>query len=264
MMKVSVVITVLNEEGSILPLLESIFHQTQKPAEVIIVDGGSKDKTVNLINDFKIKFKFNTIIRIIVVNGGNRSVGRNAGIKLAENEIIALTDAGCVLDKNWLKEITAPFDDQTVEVVGGYYKPQASSIFARCVAVYTLVMPDKVNSDKFLPAARSMAIRQKTWQEVGGFPEEFSLNEDYVFARRLKKRGVKFFFAKAAIVYWQPPQTLKKVFRMFFNFAKGEAQARIFRPKGTTRKSQKTISITLKHLLVQYSSDCYSCSAIRK
>ena len=48
-MKVSVCITVFNEEGSIGELLDSLLKQTKKPGEIVIVDGGSKDKTVDVI-----------------------------------------------------------------------------------------------------------------------------------------------------------------------------------------------------------------------
>lgn len=231
-MKTSLVTAVLNEEKTIQPLLLSIFQQTQKPDEVIIVDGGSKDKTIKSIKDFKIKFEPASIIRIIVTNGANRAKGRNTGIKLAKNEIIVLTDAGCVLEKNWLAGITAPFINSQIEVVSGYYRGhRAASIFERCVAVYTLVVPERVRLNHFLPSARSMALRKKVWQEAGGFPEEFSLNEDYVFAKKLKKQGRKFYFAKKAIVFWQPRENLLKAFLMFYNFARGDSQAGIFRPK---------------------------------
>lgn len=223
-MKVSIVVTVLNEEESIIRLLESIFYQTKKPDEVVIVDGGSKDKTVRLIKEFK-------NIRLVELKGANRPRGRNVGIKMTKNEIIAITDGGCVLDKNWLEEIISPFKDPKVEIVSGYYRVQAKSVFGKCVGVYTLVMPDRINTREFLPSTRSMAFRKNVWKEAGGFPEKFSLNEDYVFAQILKKTGKKFYFTKRAIVYWKPRENLKKAFLMFYYFAKGDAQASVLRLK---------------------------------
>ena len=76
-----------------------------------------------------------------------------------------------------------------------------------------------------------MAIRKRVWEEAGRFPEEFSLNEDYVFTKTLKRMGKKFQFAKGAIVYWKPRENFKKAFLMFYYFAKGDAEARLFRPK---------------------------------
>lgn len=230
--KVSVAMTVLNEEKSIAPLLESILSQTEKPDEVIIVDGGSRDRTVAQIKNSKLKIqKGKSKFKIYIKRGYNRAQGKNYAIKKAKNEIIAITDAGVILDKNWVKNITGPFKNKSVEIVSGYYKIDASTIFEKCVGVYVLVMPDKVSSKTFLPSSRSMALKKSTWREAGGFPEEFPLNDDYVFAHTLKRLKKNFYFARDAICYWKPRQNIVSAFLMFYFFALGDSQARIFRPK---------------------------------
>lgn len=223
-MKISVVITVLNEQKTILFLLKSLALQSKKPNEVIIVDGGSTNNTLSVIPNKKTKFE-------LLKKMGNRAVGRNEGIRKASHEIIAITDAGCILDKHWLKEITDPFNSSDVEVVSGYYKIQANSVFEQCVGVYSLVMPKSIHSQEFLPSSRSMALRKNVWRQAGEFPEQSSLNEDYVFARKLQKLHKKICFAKNAIVYWAPRNNIKDTFFMFYQFARGDAQALLFRPK---------------------------------
>ena len=222
--KVSFVATVLNEEETIKGLLDSIIQQTKKPDEVIVVDGGSTDRTLSEISNIKLKFR-------VLTKHGNRSVGRNAGIKRATGDIILLSDAGCTLDKNWVKNIIQPFDNHSVDVVAGYYKAKPKTVFEKCLVPYVFVMPDKVNPKTFLPASRSMAFRKGVWKKVGGFPQEFSHNEDYVFANRLKKMNAAMVFKRDAIVYWQPRTNLKQAFIMFFRFALGDAEAGIYRPK---------------------------------
>lgn len=230
-MKVSIAITVLNEERTIVGLLESIFHQTKKPDEVVIVDGGSTDRTVSLIKEFQRRYDKGEVIQLIVEKNSNRAKGRNLAIERATFEIVALTDAGCILDPNWLFEITKPFKDPRVEIVSGYYKDRARSVFEKCVAAYVFVMPDRVDVKKFLPSSRSMAMRKSLFRETGGFPKEYPLNEDYVFNLRLKKLNKQFFFNKKAICYWLPRENIRESFSMFYRFAKGDSQARIFRPK---------------------------------
>lgn len=230
-MKVSIVITVLNEQNSTSHLLQSLLLQTKKPNEIIIVDGGSSDKTVAELKTQKAKLKSKIKNLRILIKPGNRAVGRNFGIESAKNEFIAITDAGCILDKHWLANITKPFKDESVDVVAGYYRGLPENIFEKCLVPYVLVMPDRIEPEKFLPASRSLAFKKSIWEKVGGFPENYSYNEDYIFAKKLKKIGVKIVFVKDAVVGWMPRKNIVEAFMMFFKFALGDAQARIFRPK---------------------------------
>ena len=243
-MRISFVATILNEEKNIKFLLSSLIHQTKKPDEIIIVDGGSKDKSVQNIRDFISGIKSEKIRRSIklISKKGNRSVGRNEGILKSKGEVIVLSDAGCIPDKNWVKNITKPFGNNDIEVVSGYYKGVPISNFAKSLIPYVLVMRDRVNPKEFLPSGRSMAFRKSIWKRFGGFPRECSGNEDYVFAKRLKKVGVKFIFRKNAIVYWIPRKNIFEAFVMFFRFAIGDSEAGIFRPKA--------ILIILRYLII--------------
>lgn len=228
--KSSLVCTVLNEEESIGRFIDSIAKQTVFLSEIIIVDGGSIDNTKNIINYKQKQYKNKLNIKLFIKKG-NRSIGRNEGIKQSTSDVILLTDSGCILDKNWVKEITKPFLDKKTEVVAGYYSGESKNIFQKSLIPYALVMQDKVNENNFLPATRSMAIRKKVWKKVGGFDENLSHNEDYAFANKLKDKSAKIVFAKKAIVKWIPRKNILQAFKMFFRFALGDVQANIFRDK---------------------------------
>jgi len=223
-MKISFIATILNEEKNIDKLLHSIVNQSRKADEIVIVDGGSVDSTRAKIFNFDNKIK-------LIVKKGNRAVGRNEAIKNASNEIIVCSDAGCVLDKDWTKNIIKPFENPKVDVVAGYYKGKPNSVFEKCLVPYVLVMPDKINADNFLPATRSMAFKKSIWGKAGRFSEEYSHNEDYVFAQKLKKIKAKIFFQKKAVVYWLPKKNLGESLVAFYSFSLGDAEAKIFRPK---------------------------------
>lgn len=241
-MKTSFIATVLNEEENIVDLLTSIFTQTKLPDEVIIVDGGSRDKTISKILSFKnIK---------LIRKKGNRSVGRNEAIKSSRGDIILISDAGCILDKNWVENITSPFNDKEVDVVAGYYSTKSDSVFEKCLTPYVLVMPDKINEKNFLPASRSMALRKKVWKKAGGFPKKYSHNEDYVFAKRLKEENFNIVFRKNAKVFWKPRKNLIEASKMFFRFALGDAQAKILRPKVVLLFLRYVLGVALVVLLL--------------
>lgn len=223
-MKISFITTVFNEEKSIIRFLNSLLLQTTLPDEIIIVDGGSYDNTVAKIKKFSKKLR-------IIVKQGNRSIGRNEAIKHAKGNIILCSDAGNVLDKKWIENIIAPFADKNVDVVAGYYKGIAKNVFQKCLIPFVLVMPDKVNPYDFLPATRSIAFKKSIWKKIGGFDKRFSHNEDYIFAKKLKKFKAKIIFSEKALVYWIPRDSYFEAFIMFFRFALGDAEARILRKK---------------------------------
>ncbi len=229
--KATFITTVFNEELEIVSFIDSILIQTLLPDELVVVDGGSTDKTVDKINSLVHKIESKKIRFKLFVKKGNRSVGRNEAIKKSRNNIILCSDAGNILDKNWIKNISTPFEDKNVDVVAGFYKGLAKNIFQKCLIPYVLVMPDQVNPDEFLPATRSVAFRKSIWKKIGGFDEKFSHNEDYVFAKKLKKDGAKIFFAKNAIARWIPRSNVRQSFVMFFRFAYGDVQAGILRGK---------------------------------
>lgn len=230
-MKITFITTVYNEETTINKFLDSLFNQSIMPDEIIIIDGGSRDATVKKIKDLRDKYKKFKGKFIVITKKGNRAVGRNEAIKQATGDIILCSDAGNILDKDWVKNIVEPFSDAKVDVVSGFYKGIGKTVFQKCVIPYALVMPDKVVPANFLPATRSVAFKKSIWEKVGGFNEKLSHNEDYAFAKALLKIKANIVFAKNAIVYWIPRNSYHQAFIMMYRFAYGDAEARIFRPK---------------------------------
>ncbi len=230
-MKISFIATVYNESEDIQKFLQSILLQTKLPHDVAIVDGDSSDGTYKILESYSDEFSKLGVRYRVVIKKGNRATGRNEAIRLATGDIIVCSDAGCILDKNWIKNIIEPFAKSNSEVVAGYYKGKYKTLLQKCLIPYVLVMPDKVDPKNFLPATRSMAFKKSIWVKTGGFSEKYSHNEDYAFAKRIKKEGINIFFEKDAIVEWLPPKSLKGAFKMFFRFAMGDAEALIFRPK---------------------------------
>lgn len=120
-MNISVCITTLNEEGTITKLLEGLFAGTKRPDEVVIVDAGSTDRTIEIIRHFQ---KKDNRIKLLVEKGVSRARGRNIAVELSKGDVIAMTDAGCIPTKYWLERIISPFPSG-VDVVAGFYKMKA-------------------------------------------------------------------------------------------------------------------------------------------
>lgn len=226
-MKVSVCITVFNEEKSISRLLKSLLSQTKKPDEIVIVDGGSKDKTVEIIRRFQKKDK-----RVkLVVKPGSCAHGRNLSIKYARYQIVASTDAGCIAKPDWLEKITEPFKHEEVGLVAGFYDMEAKNSMQKAQNVFHGITPKEFDPLKFLPSARSVSFRKEVWEKVGGYSEELDkAGEDTLFFYNVVKLGVKIVRVKEARVVWEESaqMTFKDSTQKFYLYAKGDAQAGIW------------------------------------
>lgn len=224
-MRVSVVITVKNEERTVKFLLDSLLAQTKSPNEILIVDGGSIDKTILIIEQYSRTYKNIRVIK----SPGSIAHGRNIGIKNAKYDIIAQTDAGCIAEKNWLKRITKPFEKREVQMVAGFYEMVGESYFQKALAPFLGVTPQNFDSRFFLPSARSVAFRKSVWKAVGGYSEKLTLaGEDTLFNHEVLKKGIPIHRVKTAKVYWQLPNNLWIVFKKFFYYAVGDSQSGIW------------------------------------
>jgi glycosyltransferase involved in cell wall biosynthesis len=224
----SVVVTTKNEENSISALLDSLHLQSLPPAEIVIVDAQSSDHTVERIKNWT-QSHAKTKIQLIEAGNVNRSKGRNLGIDAANNEWIAVTDAGCVVDHDWLKELAiAAGSKQENEVVGGFYLPLTRTIIQRCFAWFTATDPQDLNTKGFLPSSRSIAFTKKAWKKAGAYPEHLTTCEDLVFARSLRS-STKMVINPKAIVYWHPPKSFAAFFGAIAGYARGDMEAR-YRP----------------------------------
>ncbi|MGA2918531.1 glycosyltransferase [Methanoregula sp.] len=113
---ISVVIPTFNEEENIAQCLVSLCHQTvpRSEYEIIVVDGGSKDATCEIARKYA----------DLVFTQTSRKVGgaRNDGVNAAKGEIIATTDADCILPSHWIKRIGEDFKNPAlVQLYGPVY-----------------------------------------------------------------------------------------------------------------------------------------------
>lgn len=245
--KVTVCITVLNEENTIDSLLRSLAKQSKTPDEIIIVDAGSRDSTVAKIKSY---LSSKIQIKVYVKPGLNRSEGRNFAITKSKYSIIAITDAGCVPDKEWVEKITVPFSNSKVNVVAGFYKMLYKNSLEQVFSIYLGTLPTEFSND-FLPSARSLAFRKKMWNDIGGFPENIrGAGEDTLFNFRLLNKGYEIVRKKSALVDWQMPKSFHEFFIKVKTYAMGDIATGVFYH---TSKGLKTHNIKVFTLFLRYS-----------
>ena len=235
-MKVSLILTVLNEGGYIRRLLESVSWQSRLPDEVVVCDGGSTDDTVAVIEEYANRLP----LRVIVAPGANISQGRNAAIRAASGDIIAVTDAGVWLEEGWLEELLRAGkwgnegnwgnggNEGKAAMAAGFYKSDPQNAFEVALGATTLPEVGEIDPAKFLPSSRSVAFRKEAWEAVGGYPEWLDYSEDVVFDLAMRKKFGAFAFAPKAVAHFRPRPSLAAFAKQYFNYAKGDGKANLW------------------------------------
>ncbi|MBC8254203.1 MAG: glycosyltransferase [Ardenticatenia bacterium] len=223
-MKVSVIITVLNEGPAIHRLLDSLAAQTRLPDEVVLMDGGSTDDTVSILqaaaDDGRLP------LRILVEPGANISRGRNVAIAASSGDVIASTDAGVWLSCDWLDALVTPFSGQDPpQVVSGVFVPDPQDVFEMAMAATVLPTLSQIDPGRFLPSSRSVAFSREAWESVGGYPEWLDYCEDLIFDLRLRQRFSPFAFAPQAAAHFRPRGSVRSFFRQYYLYARGDGKA---------------------------------------
>jgi glycosyltransferase involved in cell wall biosynthesis len=233
-MKISVVIPVRNEEGSIRTLLDSLLNQTLMPDEIVITDGGSVDATCCIIEEY---IELGSPIRLIRDDAALPGRGRNLAAAQAQHEWLAFTDAGIRPLKNWLEALSKRVRETSSEVVYGAWEPIIDSNFKEAAAIAYVPPRSQVDVGMLRPRsiASAMILRQ-AWQSVGGFREDLRSGEDLLFMSNLDSAKFKIGYAPEAVVYWELQPTSYGTFRRFRTYSHNGMKA------GLARQWQKRIS----------------------
>ncbi|MGQ0603306.1 MAG: glycosyltransferase [Anaerolineales bacterium] len=242
-MKVSVVMTVLNEGESIGAVLDSLAAQSRPADEIVVCDGGSRDKTLSILR----AYAHHLLLTIVEAPGANISQGRNAAIRAATGEVIAVTDAGVRCEREWLEKLSTPFetDDEgrktkvtdsafvhrpssIVNAVAGFFQSDPQTIFEMALGVTTLPEAREINPQTYLPSSRSVAFRKTVWERVGGYPEWLDFCEDVVFDLNVRREFGPFVFRPEACVHFRPRASLRAFARQYYHYARGDGKANLF------------------------------------
>jgi len=206
---VSVVVPVYNSEDAINECLRCIdmLNYPKQKLEVIVVDDGSTDKTVEIAKGHKVKL-------IQKEHNGYPST-MNAGIRVTEAEIVVVVDSDTYVHEDWLIEIVKEFRDLSVGIVGGYVATKSNAGFwARIVGYGAEDRYDKIES-KYIDFVTSTctAYRKKLFVEVGLFDEALRRGSDEDLAHRALKAGWKIVLQKDAVCYHDWDSSFRKLFK---------------------------------------------------
>jgi len=211
MPETSIVIRTYNEEKHIGNLLRAIETQDYKDYEIIIVDSGSTDKTLEIAEKHP--------VRIIKIEKRDFTFGYalNVGCKAARGRYLVFASAHVLPATNfWLSQLIASFKDPAVAMVYGRQKGNADSKYSEQKDLWRFFSKTAVNSKVPLHYANNAnaAIRKSLWEEER-FDEYLFGLEDIDWTRRVTSKGLLIRYEPNAPVYHIHRETWSQIFNRY-------------------------------------------------
>lgn len=235
--EITVIIPTYNSEKYISRVLRAIYEKsTCIPHQVIVVDGSSKDSTVEKAREYPVEVLLNPKI--------SAATARNKGIIFSRGDIIAFTDSDCVPDKNWLENIFNRFKNNPELVgIGGKMLPleprnNIENFSANVFLNEIMKFPDQAlkPSKKFLPGSfitANCAYRKKALIKVGGFNDFFKNNGEDIdlFWRMIDKFPMRLLYDPSLIVYHSFPDSYITLVKKYFQYGMASSKSAKFHLK---------------------------------
>jgi GT2 family glycosyltransferase len=229
---ISVIVITFNEQANIRGCLDSL-TALDYPAdlyEIIVVDA-STDATPGVVGEYpRVK---------LVRSTKGFSQQKNAGLRHAAFDIVAFTDADCVIIPDWLRVIDRAFRDKRVAAVGGNaFPPPGTGRFGLWTACVGHPAGGAIGLDAniergvdgiaFVPGCNS-AFRKTALEDINGFdPLFFDGGEDVDASRRLRKKGYYLDYIPELTIYHRPRATLRDYWK--WNIQVGATKYSLKRP----------------------------------
>jgi glycosyltransferase involved in cell wall biosynthesis len=219
---VSIVVPVLNGEQTIRECLVSLLRADYPPErqEILVIDNGSTDRTAEIVKSFPVRY----------LRGEQRlgaPAARNRGIEASRGEILAFTDADCVVSRGWLRELVQTFDEEGVGGVAGEvyaYPPMTPA--ERYAARVRHLSPQRYLSRPLLPFAvfANLAFRREVFDKVGVLDDSLIQGDSTDFCTRfLRGTGLKLKYAPNAVVFHRHRATTWEFFKQQWDYGRGHA-----------------------------------------
>jgi glycosyltransferase involved in cell wall biosynthesis len=208
--KCSIVIRCYNEEKHIGRLLSGIMQQTLEDVEIILVDSGSTDATLEIARRFP--------VQVVHIRKEEFSFGRslNMGCEAARGDLLVFASAHVYpVYQDWLAQILMPFDDDRVALVYGKQRGAETTKYSehRVFAKWFPEMSDFRQKQPFCNNANT-AIRRKLWEQYA-YDEILTGLEDLAWAKHIIEQGYHLAYNADAEIIHVHDETFAQVYNRY-------------------------------------------------
>tara|TARA_R110002049_G_scaffold122342_1_gene277170 strand:+ start:2210 stop:2923 length:714 start_codon:yes stop_codon:yes gene_type:complete len=172
--RVSVIIPTLNEEDNIDTVVEWLRVYDERLEEIIVVDGGSTDNTINILQGLSVK---------LVESKSSRAIQMNAGAKVASGNVLYFVHADTRPPRSYI-------DDIENSIVQGYlYGCYRSEFFPTTMGMRMNAFFTRFNCLMFRGGDQSLFVVKLFFKYTDGFDEGRRIMEEYAWFQKAKKIG---------------------------------------------------------------------------
>lgn len=226
--KVSLIVPAWNEEVGIVATVESLLDNGSWNIEILVIDDGSKDNTLDVIKRYKKTLSINKAdkLKIIYQENGGKGAALNNGIKNSEGEIIVTIDADSILKKNSITNLVKYYlDPRIMAVVGNVVVKNANNFVGLLQQLeYYFGFYNKrahaVMGAEYIFGGACATYRKKVFDDIGYF-DEVNKTEDIEMSIRTKAAGMKSTFAEDVVCYTEGASNIFDLIKQRVRWKKG-------------------------------------------
>ena len=232
--RVTVVIPARNEERAVAACLDSVLAQTERSLQVIVVDGDSEDRTADVVRDYAARDP-----RVELLHNPQRTVpySMNVALAAARAETLVRVDAHATVPADYVARAADLLETGKYGAVGGVKRGVGRTAAGKAIAaamssrfgvggsVYHYgTTPQEVDHVPF--GAYPVALAR----ELGGWGEEFTVNQDFEFDQRVRASGHPILFDPELVIDWECRQSVRALFTQYRRYGKGKVKVALAHP----------------------------------
>lgn len=224
---VSVVIPTLNEERSVSTCLDAVLGQTWTNLEVLVVDGGSTDRTIDIVGEYA---SVDPRVRLVHNPRKTQPAAMNTSIDHVTAEWLVRVDAHSTIPGTYVESVMVHLGTGKWGGVGGRKDGVAVTPAGRAI-VAALGSKFGVGNSKYHHGTQTETVDHipfgaypvEVIRELGGWDESISANEDFEFDYRVRQSGRELLFDPAIVIFWQTRENLSDFFNQYRRYGRGKA-----------------------------------------